>query len=144
MDSTIFYICDREACEKCNEFCFHTTDITHAKNFIKSTNPLCITEYDYWENDEEDTKNELTLDELRDSAEKLGYKLVKKRTYISLKPCPICGRKHTAVWHSMAEPRGVFRQCEYCDFRSDVIAKKSDLNQAWNDTVDRYLKEKED
>ena len=30
------------------------TDITHAKNFIKSTNPRCITEYNYWENDEKD------------------------------------------------------------------------------------------
>lgn len=85
-----------------------------------------------------------TFEELRDAAEKLGYRLVKKRTYISLKPCPICGRKYTAVWHSMAEPRGVFRQCEYCDFRSDVVAKKSNLNQAWNDAVDRYLKEKGD
>ena len=66
--------------------------------------------------------NELTFEELRDAAEKLGYKLVKKRTYISLKPCPICGRKYTAVWHSM----------------------KSDLNQAWNDAVDRYLKGKGD
>lgn len=85
-----------------------------------------------------------TFEELRDAAEKLGYKLVKKRTYVSLKPCPICGRKYTAVWHSTAEPRGDFRQCEYCDFRSDVVAKRSDLNQAWNDAVDRYLKEKDD
>ena len=52
MAGTIFYICDRKACDKCNDFCFHTSDITHAKNFIKSTNPLRITEYDYWENDE--------------------------------------------------------------------------------------------
>lgn len=56
MNSTIFYICDRKACDRCNEFCFHTTDITHAKNFIKSTNPLCITEYNYWENDEKKTE----------------------------------------------------------------------------------------
>ena len=76
MDSTIFYICDREACDKCNEFCFHTTDITHAKNFIKSTNPLCITEYNYWENDEkdrmddEDAKKELRLCKV---GKKIGY-----------------------------------------------------------------------
>lgn len=54
MYSTIFYICDREACDECSEFCFHTTDITHAKNFMKSPNPLCITEYNYWEIDEKD------------------------------------------------------------------------------------------
>lgn len=85
-----------------------------------------------------------TFEELRDAAEKLGYRLVKKRTYISLKPCPICGKKYTAVWYSMVEPRGDFRKCGYCDFRSDAVAKKSDLNQAWNDAVDRYLKEKEE
>lgn len=54
MAGTIFYICDRKACDKCNEFCFHTSDITHAKNFMKSTNPLRIAEYDYWEINEED------------------------------------------------------------------------------------------
>lgn len=29
----IFYLCDRQACEKCSEECTHTSDITHAKNF---------------------------------------------------------------------------------------------------------------
>lgn len=49
----IFYICDREACKVCNEMCLHTTDISHAKNFIKSQNPITPVN-DYWENDQED------------------------------------------------------------------------------------------
>lgn len=33
----IFYICDRKACVNCSPECFHTTDISHAKNFKKDT-----------------------------------------------------------------------------------------------------------
>lgn len=84
--------------------------------------------------------NELTLEELRDAAEKLGYSLVKKKTYIPLKPCPICGKKRTETWYSMTEPRGDFRKCENCDFKGGIVQKKGDLNQAWNDAVDRFLK----
>lgn len=32
-DPEIFYICDRRACDKCNEECTHTKDIRHAKSF---------------------------------------------------------------------------------------------------------------
>lgn len=83
---------------------------------------------------------QLTFEELKDAAGKLGYTLVKKKAYVPLKPCPICGRKYTVIWYSMVEPRGVFRKCECCDFRSSVVEKKSDLNQAWNDAVDDYLR----
>lgn len=47
--SKIFYICDRKACEGCDGICQHTSDITHAKNFIKSIIPTEPIEYDYWE-----------------------------------------------------------------------------------------------
>ncbi len=30
---SIAYVCDRKACEKCNEMCNHTCDIRHAVNF---------------------------------------------------------------------------------------------------------------
>lgn len=29
----ILYICDRQACQICYPYCFHTRDIRHAKNF---------------------------------------------------------------------------------------------------------------
>ena len=85
---------------------------------------------------------QLTFDELKYAAEKLGYNLVKKKEYIPLKPCPICGKKRTEIWYSMSEPRGDFRKCKNCEFKGGIVAKKRDLNQAWNDAVDRYLKEK--
>lgn len=85
---------------------------------------------------------QLTFEELKDTVEKLGYILVKKKTYIPLKPCPICGKKHIEIWHSASEPQGNFGKCKNCEFKSSVVTKKSDLNQAWNDAVDRYLKEK--
>lgn len=31
----IQYLCDGKACESCNNECKHTTDISHARNFIK-------------------------------------------------------------------------------------------------------------
>ena len=42
----------------------------------------------------------MTIDELRIEADKLGYNLVKKKSYMPIKPCPICGRKNTSTWYS--------------------------------------------
>lgn len=30
----VLYRCDQRACDKCNDFCGHTLDIRHAKNFV--------------------------------------------------------------------------------------------------------------
>ena len=36
-EQAILYLCDGKKCEQCDpDFCSHTTDINHAKNFIKS------------------------------------------------------------------------------------------------------------
>lgn len=34
MEEKVFYLCDRRACEKCRPECSHTTDPSHAKNFV--------------------------------------------------------------------------------------------------------------
>lgn len=34
---TIFYLCDRQKCKKCNDFCGYTKDIDHAKNFHRES-----------------------------------------------------------------------------------------------------------
>lgn len=34
----IQYLCDGKSCESCNNDCKHTTDISHARNFIKKGN----------------------------------------------------------------------------------------------------------
>lgn len=31
-DPEVFYICDRRACDKCNQDCAHTKDVRHAKH----------------------------------------------------------------------------------------------------------------
>lgn len=87
------------------------------------------------------TSTQPIFDDLKAAAEKLGYTLVKKKAYVPLKPCPVCGKKRTTVWCLMADTRCEFRKCESCGFRGDTVTKSSDLNQAWNDAVDRYLKE---
>lgn len=35
----------------------------------------------------------MTLEELKTEANKLGYSLIKKKPYIHIKPCPVCGKK---------------------------------------------------
>lgn len=82
----------------------------------------------------------MTFDELKIEANKLGYNLVKKKLYIPIKPCPVCGKKGTSVWHG---PWGVGtrRQCSFCNFEGDWTNEKSSLNEAWNNAVERYLKE---
>ena len=36
MKNEILYICDRRKCKNCSGWCDHTTDISHADNFIKN------------------------------------------------------------------------------------------------------------
>lgn len=33
MMSRVYYLCDRKACDRCSNYCKHTSDITHAVNF---------------------------------------------------------------------------------------------------------------
>lgn len=79
----------------------------------------------------------MTIDELRIEADKLGYSLVKKKSYMPIKPCPICGRKNTSTWYST---KGMQRRCNFCDFEGDWTYKKIPVNTAWNNAVERYLK----
>lgn len=47
----ILYLCDQERCENCHpDFCKHTTDIKHAKNFKEETDGI------YIEQETEETK----------------------------------------------------------------------------------------
>ena len=34
----IFYLCDRRACDSCDPWCHHTSNIRHAKAFVKTKN----------------------------------------------------------------------------------------------------------
>ncbi len=43
--SKVIYLCDRRQCEKCNDFCRHTTDISHAINFENINGDYIETEH---------------------------------------------------------------------------------------------------
>ena len=85
----------------------------------------------------------MTLEELKAEASKLGYSLIKKKPYIPIKPCPICGKKCTNLWYGTGG-KGTMRQCSSYDFAGDWTSEKSSVNEAWNNAVERYLKEHEE
>lgn len=78
----------------------------------------------------------ITIEELKAEASKLGYSLIKKKPYIPIKPCPVCGKKGTSVWHGKD---GTQRRCSFCDFRGDwTNNKKISVNKVWNNAVNSY------
>ena len=85
----------------------------------------------------------MTLEELKSEANKLGYGLIKKKPYIPIKPCPVCGKKSTSVWYGQ-RGKGTMRQCSFCDFAGDWTNEKIPTTEAWNNAVERYLKEHEE
>ena len=85
----------------------------------------------------------MTLEELKTEASKLGYSLIKKKPYIHIKPCPVCGKKGTSVWYDTVN-KGTKRQCSFCNFDGDWTNGKISVNEAWNNAVERYLEEHEE
>lgn len=85
----------------------------------------------------------MTLEELKAEANKLGYCLIKKKPYIPIKPCPVCGKKSTSVWYGQ-RGKGTMRQCSFCDFAGDWTNEKIHTTEAWNNAVEMYLKEHEE
>lgn len=82
----------------------------------------------------------MTLEELKAEANKLGYSLIKKKPYIPIKPCPVCDKKCTSVWYGQ-RGIGTQRQCSFCDFEGDWTNEKISVNEAWNNAVEKYLKD---
>lgn len=86
----------------------------------------------------------MTVEELQAEAKKLGYKLVKitEQKYISLKPCPVCGKKNTSVWYgNFGMVRGEARRCNECGFEGVPGLNETGSLQGWNYAVDLYLKD---
>ena len=71
----------------------------------------------------------MTLEELKAEANKLGYGL--------------CGKKSTSVWYGQ-RGIGTKRQCSFCYFDGDWTNDKISTTEAWNNAVERYLKEHEE
>lgn len=85
----------------------------------------------------------MTLEELKAEANKLGYSLIKKKPYIPIKPCPVCGKKSTHMWYDAANKKTA-RKCAFCDFEGDWTNGKISVNEAWNNAVERYMEEYEE
>lgn len=86
----------------------------------------------------------MTFEELQAEAAKLGYKLVKiqEQKYISLKSCPVCGKKNTSIWYGdFGMMRGQARRCNGCGFEGIPGLNETGSRQGWNYAVDLYLNE---
>lgn len=85
--------------------------------------------------------NDLTFEEVKEAAAKLGYRLVKKRESIVMKLCPVCGKKRRSQWYL---PDGTtYFKCS-CGFLGEKGKTDSMAKRNWNRAVDRYLEEHKD
>ena len=74
---------------------------------------------------------EMTLDDLKIEADKLGYKLVKKSTREPLIPCT-CGANSRALWFEGSKK--LFYKCHGCG-RKVYGKNKTDLRRQWNAAI---------
>lgn len=81
----------------------------------------------------------MTLEELKTETNKLGYNLIKKKSYIPIKPCPLCGKKSTNVWYGQRGV-GTQRRCSFCGFKGDWTNEKISVNKAWNNAVEKCVR----
>ena len=73
----------------------------------------------------------MTLDEIKAEAKKQGYRLVKIKPYIKLKPCK-CGRKLLETWFG---PDGVYYVCPQCGRKGEHGKTDRDARILWNRSV---------
>lgn len=83
---------------------------------------------------------QLTLDELKEQAERLGYKLVKANPYIRFEPC-VCGNNRRVTWYNWSKCI-VTLECNKCGYK--VSGKnETDAKIMWNTIMREKAKEKE-
>lgn len=76
----------------------------------------------------------MTVEELKAEAKRQGFNLVKKPTYISLKPC-VCGAKLSvkAKWTIY----GNAYKCIKCGLESNPTKTQKGARRSWNETVEK-------
>lgn len=91
-------------------------------------------------------KNALAIEQLKEEAKKLGYRLAKIPEKVRMLPCPVCGKKDTTCWSDYKCGYVLFfRRCNGCGFEGKCAGSESGLNKTWNKAVEEYLKrEKKD
>ena len=83
-----------------------------------------------------------TIEELKNEANKLGYRLVKKPERVIMLPCPECGRRYPSPgeWYDMSN-ECYFKQCNNCGFRGGYSKTRIGAKKKWNEAVLEYRKE---
>lgn len=44
----------------------------------------------------------MTIEELKNESDKLGYRLVKKPERVIMLPCPVCGGRASGKWYDLS------------------------------------------
>lgn len=73
----------------------------------------------------------MTYEELKAEAEKHGYRLIRKGTYISLKKCPKCGMK-PSLWTGAD---GYTYRCDICGLSSERQKTVKKAKLSWNEVT---------
>lgn len=81
----------------------------------------------------------MTIEMLKQEADKLGYRLAKKKSAVRFVPCT-CGANRRERWHSVkpAVP-GVFFRCSQCGKESPLAKTRNDAINEWNDMIYREI-----
>lgn len=74
----------------------------------------------------------MTFEELKAEAKRQGYGLIKKRQYIGLQKCPICGKK-PQQWISGVTGKTRYK-CE-CGDATEWCSADWRAREAWNEAV---------
>ena len=75
----------------------------------------------------------MTIEELKEEAKKMGYKLVKDRPNIKLLPCP-CGKKN-GVYFDYTKDWQKFAICSKCGLRGSPAKRVYEARENWNKAV---------
>lgn len=78
----------------------------------------------------------MTFNELKVEADKLGYRLTKKQTYIKLLPCT-CGCKKAKEWYDAGflVRDKYFYACPRCEKKSTPAKTIKAARIAWNEMI---------
>ena len=84
----------------------------------------------------------MTIEELKNETNKLGYRLVKKPERVIMLPCPVCGGRASGDWYDVSKSNACrFKQCDCCDFRGGYGKTMLEAKKKWNEAVLEYRKE---
>lgn len=73
----------------------------------------------------------MTVEELKEEANKLGYNIIPKTTYIPRKKCR-CGSRPSVYFCN----GGIIKRCNSCGLETKVCKNEKQAHIAWNELVD--------